>query len=353
MAALAACAAAVFIHLSCAEAADASAQTDVTVPKVNPLLLPPSRNGAKIPVEIALRVVNLSNIDEVEQRFRMVAYLLAKWHDPRLAFTPKAPWERFRVYDPDEVWKPNFDFANGVIPHSAFDVTLRVFPDGTVRYYERASALLSNSFHLRAFPFDRERLEILIHPPVSEAALVDFVIPAKDAPIGLEQRVYSSLAQWAIVGTQAKAEQIVVFNAETTSQMQFAIEVKRKFNFYIWKVFLPLLLMVVLSWSVFWIDVSELSSQVTISVTTILTVIAFAFAISSNLPKVPYLTFIDVFFLSCYVFVFLTAVELTLVHLAGRSKRDKVGRTIRRFSRILLPVLFVVTNLVMILIYFA
>ena len=110
--------------------------------------------------------------------------------------------------------------------------------------------------------------------------------------------------------------------------------------------------MVVLSWTVFWIDNSELSSQVTISVTTILTVIAFAFAISSNLPKVPYLTFIDVFFLTCYVFVFITAIELTLVHLAGRSKRDKMGRTIRHFSRIALPVLFVITNLLMIAIYY-
>ncbi len=68
--------------------------------------------------------------------------------------------------------------------------------------------------------------------------------------------------------------------------------------------FVPLLLMVILSWTVFWIESSELNSQVDISATTILTVIAFAFAIQANLPKVPYLTFIDVFFLVCYLFVF-------------------------------------------------
>jgi hypothetical protein len=206
--------------------------------------------------------------------------------------------------------------------------------------------------HLRCFPFDSQRLEILIHPPVSEAALVNLLGAASGASISVEERVYSSLAEWAIVGVMANAEQIFAFGTETTSQMRFTIEVKRKFNFYIWRVFLPLLLMVLLSWTVFWIDSSELSSQVTISVTTVLTVIAFAFAISTNLPKVPYLTFIDVFFLSCYVFVFITAIELTLVHLAGRSKRDKMGGTIRRFSRIVLPVLFVITNLLTIAIYF-
>jgi hypothetical protein len=198
----------------------------------------------------------------------------------------------------------------------------------------------------------RQRLEIFIHPPISEAAVVNLVGASGDASLSVEVRVYSSLAQWAVLGIRASAEPIRIFNTETTNQMRFAIEVQRKSNFYIRKVFLPLLLMVVLSWTVFWIDNSELNSQVTISVTTILTVIAFAFAISSNLPKVPYLTFIDVFFLSCYVFVFITAIELTLVHLAGRNQRDKMGRTIRRFSRIALPVLFVITNLLMIAIYY-
>lgn len=350
--ALVACTLAAIVHLDCAGAAYAAAPAGITMPEVNPLLTPPSRNGQKIPVQIALRVINLSDIDEVNQSFRLVAYLLAQWHDPRLAFAPKAAWERFRVYHPDDIWTPHFDFANGVVPHSAFDVTLRVFPDGTVKYYERSSAELSNTFNVRNFPFDRQRLEILIHPPVSEANLVNFVGAAGDASISAEQRVYWSLAQWAIAGIRASAEPISVFSTDRTNQMRFTIEVQRKSNFYIWKVFLPLLLMVVLSWTVFWIDSSELSSQATISVTTILTVIAFAFAISNTLPKVPYLTFIDVFFLSCYVFVFITAVELTLVHLAGRSHRDKMGRTIRRFSRIVLPILFVITNLLMIAIYF-
>jgi hypothetical protein len=275
------------MHLDCAYAEEAAAQAGMTAPQVNSLLTPPSLDGEKIPIQIALDVINLSDIDEVAQRFRVVAYLLAKWKDPRLAFVPKAAWEKFRVYHPDEVWMPHFDFANGVVPHSASDVTLRVFPDGTVKYYERSSAELSNSFHLRGFPFDSQRLEILIHPPVSEAALVSLLSPASGPSISVEERVYSSLAEWAIVGVLANAEQIFAFGTETTSQMRFTIEVKRKFNFYIWKVFLPLLLMVLLSWTVFWIDSSELSSQVTISVTTVLTVIAFAFAISTNLPKVP------------------------------------------------------------------
>jgi hypothetical protein len=329
-----------------------SSTRSVVAEAANPLLNPPVSDGYRLPVAIAMRVINISDIDEVTQRFKMVGYLIAHWKDPRLAFTPQASWEKFRTYSPNQIWYPRFDFVNGVVPHSAFDVTIRVFPDGTVRYSERSSAELSNTFRLRTFPFDRQTLEILIHPTVAEDALVELTPEHGAAAMSAEPRVYESLAQWAITGTSAAVEQVPGLSGESISEIRFTIKIARHFNFYIWKVFLPLLLMVVLSWTVFWIDPRELSSQVQISVTTILTVIAFAFAIQANLPKVPYLTFIDVFFLVCYLFVFATAIELTAVHLAGRSGHAEHVRRLSNAFRIVLPAAFVIVNLIMVLIYF-
>ena len=111
---------------------------------------------------------------------------------------------------------------------------------------------------------------------------------------------------------------------------------------------MALLLMVILSWSVFWVEARDLSNQVQIAVTTILTVIAFAFAISATMPRVPYLTYIDAFFLTCYVFVFLAIVELMAVHLSHRRDRaTDLGLRIQRISRWAIPAAFVVTNLIL------
>ncbi len=337
----------------CHPAAAAESAPPLITEAANPLLNPPVSDGYRLQVSIALRVINISGIDEVAQRFNVVGYLVARWKDPRLAFTPRAPWEKFRTYAPDQLWCPHFDFVNGVVPHSAYDVTIRVFPDGTVRYSERSSAELSNTFHLRTFPFDRQTLEILIHPSVAEDQTVELTPEHGAEAISAEPRVYQSLAQWTITGTNAAVEQVPGLSGEPISEIRFTVTIARRFNFYIWKVFLPLLLMVMLSWTVFWIDPTELSSQVQISVTTILTVIAFAFAIQANLPKVPYLTFIDVFFLISYLFVFATAIEITAVHFAGRAA-GKIARArkINSASRILLPAAFVAVNLIMALIYF-
>jgi Neurotransmitter-gated ion-channel ligand binding domain/Neurotransmitter-gated ion-channel transmembrane region len=336
----------------CSSGAAATSAPPVVAEAANPLLNPPISDGERLPVAIALRVINVSDIDEVSQRFKIVGYLLAHWKDSRLAFTPRAPWEKFRTYSPGQIWFPRFDFVNGVVPHSASDVTIRAFPDGTIMYSERSNAELSNTFHLRAFPFDRQTLEILIHPTVVEDEIVELTPERGVDPMSAEPRVYQSLAQWAITGMNATVEQFRGLGGESISEIRFSINIARHFNFYIWKVFFPLLLMVVLSWTVFWIDPAELSSRVQISVTTILTVIAFAFAIQANLPKVPYLTFIDLFFLVCYLFVFATAIELTAVHVANRSGLVAVARALNSASKIVLPAAFAVVNSIVVMIYF-
>jgi hypothetical protein len=345
---------AIAIVLVCSSGRVRAASTSAldSTPAVNSLLSPPNSDGNRIPVAIALRVINISDVDEVRQRFSMVGYLIADWKDPRLAFTPRARWEKFRTYSTDQVWSPHFDFVNGVVPHLASDMTMRVYPDGTVRYSERSSAELSNIFHLRTFPFDRQTLEILIHPMVAEGRIVEFSTLGGEHSISAEPRVYSSLADWQVTGTAASVEQIPGIGDESVSQVSFTLSIARRSNFYLWKVFVPLLLMVVLSWTVFWIESSELNSQVDISATTILTVIAFAFAIQANLPKVPYLTFIDVFFLVCYLFVFFPAIEITVLHRASRSGHEIFARRVNRLSRIFVPVAFVAANVLIVACYF-
>jgi hypothetical protein len=337
---------------SCDRACAASLSASASMSAADSLLNPPISDGKRITVAVALQILNISDIDEVRHRFQMVGYLIAEWKDPRLGFTPQAGWEKFRTYSIGQVWSPHFDFVNAVVPHSAFDTTMRVYPDGTVRYSERSSAELSNTFRLRTFPFDRQTLEILVHPTVAEEGIVEFSRLGGDRSISAEPRVYSSLAQWQVAGLRASVGQIPGIAGESVTEISFTLSIVRRSGFYIWKVFVPLLLMVTLSFTVFWIDSEELNSQVDIAATTILTVIAFAFAIQANLPKVPYLTFIDLFFLVCYLFVFFPAIEITVVHRAMRSGHGEFARRLNRLCRIALPVAFIVVNLLIVARFF-
>jgi hypothetical protein len=323
-----------------------AAQTPTGI-ATDPILQPPPYNGQPLDIDIGLHIVNISSIDEVSEQFQMDAYLFARWIDPRLAFTPSGPADQERNYAFGQVWIPQLEMINAATPRERYDTSIRVAPDGTVHYAERCKVGLSSKFALRRFPFDRQSLVIIIHPFLVDGPRVAFKLNDYSTWTASEFESYSSLAQWNLTAVQPRIEVARTYGGRTVPEARFAISVQRRSSFYLWKVFLPLLLMVFLSWAVFWIEASDLSNQIQVAVTTILTVIAFAFAISATMPRLPYLTYIDAFFLECYIYVFLAVVELMTVHVTHRSEvRRDLGLRIRKYSRWVIPASFVVTNLI-------
>jgi hypothetical protein len=311
----------------------------------DPILQPPPYNGQPLEVVIGLHIVNIAAIDEVSEQFQLDAYLFERWKDPRLAYSPEGPQDQVRNYAVGQIWIPQLEMINAATPRERDEISIMVSPDGTVRYAERLLVRLSSKFVLRRFPFDEQRLVVIIHPFLVDGPHIKFKLDDTSTWTATEFKSYSSLAQWNLISLNSELLVAPTYGGLTMPEARFQIDVKRRSSFYLWKVFLPLLLMVFLSWAVFWIEASDLSNQITVAVTTILTVIAFAFAISATMPRLPYLTYIDAFFLECYIYVFLAVVELMTVHVTHRSEvRRDLGLRIRKYSRFVIPAAFMVTN---------
>jgi hypothetical protein len=313
----------------------------------NPIRQPPFEDGNPLDITIRLHVVNLAAINEVSEQFQLNAYMFERWVDKRLAYTPEGPQDHLRNYAPAQIWTPQLEMINAASPRSRQEISIIVSPDGTVQYAERIVVTLSSSFHLRRFPFDQQRLLIIIHPFLAEGPRLKFKLDSESTWTASEFTSFSSLAQWHLTGLRSQLLDAATYGGMTVPEARFQIDVTRRSSFYLWKVFVPLLLMVFLSWAVFWIEADDLSNQIQVAVTTILTVIAFAFAISATMPRLPYLTYIDAFFLECYIYVFLAVVELMTVHVTHRSEvRRDLGLRIRKYSRWVIPASFAVTNIV-------
>jgi hypothetical protein len=315
----------------------------------NSMLLPPPAEGGRVKATVALHVLNLSSINEVNERFQLTGYLLAQWRDPRLTYQPTGSNDKYRTLAPDSVWRPRLVIINLVEPRQPYETSLRVEPDGLMSYVERFDALLTSTFDLKSFPIDAQKLEVIVHPFIDQQQSIAFVPSQLAVWTATEFNTYSSLESWRFKSLTFRLNSAASqFGEHAIAEARFEIVVERRYGFYLWKVFLPLLLMVIMSWSVFWFDPPEVSSQVTIAVTTILTIIAFALTISLTLPRVPYLTFADAFFLTCYIFAFVTMLEVTTVHIAYRHERRKLAATIRHTARWLVPTAFVVVNSILI-----
>src|SRR3984885_1550934 len=313
----------------------------------DPILQPPFEDGKPLDITIGLHVVNLASINEVSEQFQLDAYMFARWIDQRLAYTPQGPQDNLRNYAFGQIWIPQLEMINAATPRSRQEISIMGSPDGTVRFAERLVVTLSSSFHLRRFPFDQQHLLVIIHPFLADGPRLRFKLDNESTWTASEFTSFTSLAQWHLNGLRSQLLDAATYGGMTVPEARFEIDVTRRSSFYLWKVFIPLLLMVFLSWAVFWIEASDLSNQIQVAVTTILTVIAFAFAISATMPRLPYLTYIDAFFLECYIYVFIAVLELMTVHVTHRSEvRRDLGLQIRKYSRWIIPASFVVTNLI-------
>lgn len=310
---------------------------------------PPLVDDKPVTVTVGLYVVNLAGVDEVKETFELDGYLTAIWQDDRLKFSP-LPGSRVqaRNYSEDEVWTPRLTMANAAEPRNRYEITIRADSAGQITYVERFVVNLSANYDLLRFPFDSQKLILDLQPSLPDRDLIRLV--QKRSMLQLNRASYVGMAQWEIRGlTEQATDEFVGGTAERITQVRMTINVKRRYGFYIWKVFLPLLVMVAVSWTVYWMNLEDFGSQILVAITTILTVIAFAFSIEANLPRVPYVTYIDAFFLCCYFFVFVTVLELMAVNIVLRSSGRCSAIKIRHVGRWTVPAAFILVNLVLIL----
>jgi len=105
--------------------------------------------------------------------------------------------------------------------------------------------------------------------------------------------------------------------------------------------FVPLSLIVMMSWAVFWINPKHLAPQIGIATSAVFTLIAFQFSLGYTLPRISYLTQADVFVMGSMTLVFLAFGEAVLTGRLADKERLTLAQRIDRQARWLFPLAFV------------
>ena len=195
---------------------------------------------------------------------------------------------------------------------------------------------------LKDFPFDKQDLTIhledfsktsseLIYqygsPFSSNLAKIDTcLIPSKSA---FETDVDFSEFYLNDIVKAISTDHVYEFTAtpQTYSEHQFVLNVSRKKGFYFTKVISISLLIVLMSWIVFFIDVSDLQGRIGFSITAFLALTAHNFVINDLLPMISYLTTMDYIVLGTNILVFFTVIESFVVaRVAARYSVEKAKK---------------------------
>lgn len=317
-------------------------------PQIVPLPPAPARPGAgdgPTPVFVTAWYADITKIDSVAQEFSANLAFILNWQDPRLAHSGPG----VKTYALADVWHPRWLIVNeGNNVKRSLPERVDVTPGGEVVYRQRLVGSFTKPLYLQNFPFDRDTFDVKLVVLGYRPAEIELMPNKKSVLAGLKDGIgiapKLTMQDWRVTGVRAFAEPYVLAPGVEVAGYALRFSAERRVQHYILKVFVPLVLIVVMSWAAFWIDPSQTAPQVSVAVTSMLTLIAYRFAVGAEVPKLPYLTRLDAFILVSSLLVFLTLVEVvTTTALAAHSRID-VARRIDRFSRCIFPILFVLVS---------
>jgi len=283
-------------------------------------------------VEVKIVLLDVDEVNNVAQTFTANLATAIRWQDHGLVH--EGPGSISRPLD--EIWHPSILFINQQRIVATFPRTAEVFPDGTVVYRQRYWGNFSQPLELKTFPFDAQKLTLTL-------ANVGFgmrsvrLLPSPESGIAKQ----FSTPDWKVTGWDFVALDLPIEeNDAAVKGMVFSLDVKRDTSYFKYKIILPLVLIVMMSWMVFWIDPSLVATQISVSVTAMLTMIAYRFALAGLIPRLAFLTSLDFFVLVSTLAVFLGMIEvLYTAHLATNDQLEK-ARLVDRQARWIMPLIY-------------
>ena len=212
---------------------------------------------------------------------------------------------------------------------------------------------IKNKFNLKAFPFDKQRLSVKL-------ADTRFNLDKRNIFIseGTHKFLYNYVKKNEILGWNLTGYEINDFQYKNPFHMEndfsdglsLDLIIERKHGYYLFKIVIPIILILLICWGSVWIDPKEIESRLTITIVCLLSLIAYNFVIDSELPKLEYLTVMDWIILISYVYAtipnFLSIISFkiqkTNINLCG--KIESISKTYGILSYVLVIFFIIIIN---------
>jgi hypothetical protein len=292
-----------------------------------------NRTGKPEKVLVAVGLLDLDAVSSVDQSFTVNLGLRFRWRDPLLAHDGDGNLRRHL----NDISAPRFLLINEQKTWSTMLDVVDISPDGEAIFRMRLWGNFSQPLNLQDFPFDDHEFSI----PV-------LAIGQDGTPVTLESDPEAksyiadilSVPDWKITEWSAGQAHIELTREVAGAGYVFRFHAERIYTHYVVKFLIPLILIVMMSWVVFWIDPEEAGSQLSVAVTAALTLIAYHIALAGKLPDIPYLTRMDLFLFGSTLLVFSALLEVVITSRLARRGSTPLARRLDVVCRVVFPAVY-------------
>jgi hypothetical protein len=286
--------------------------------------------AAPIEVKTGLKILRISAVDSPNENYTVLGSLRMDWTDPALAFSPDSCNCSVKLFNDKDVdrfvtevgsrW-PAFTFFNQLGNRWIQSRAAAIWPDGRARYAESFNTTFQADFDFRKYPFDTQTFPVYLDLLYPTSVYTMTELPGYseiDPAHGEDEFIISDLTATASTVTPSAADQPV-------SRLTFSFSAPRHLNYYLLQVFLPIILIILISWFTFFLR--DYTRRIEAAAANILLFIAFSWSLAGNYPRLGYITFLDAIMgVTFAVNVLVLLYNVYMKRLENQGKDERVQR---------------------------
>uniref|UniRef100_A0A8C2T365 Glycine receptor alpha 1 n=1 Tax=Coturnix japonica TaxID=93934 RepID=A0A8C2T365_COTJA len=284
----------------------------------------PNFKGPPVNVSCNIFINSFGSIAETTMDYRVNIFLRQQWNDPRLAYN-EYPDDSLDL-DPsmlDSIWKPDLFFANEKGAHfheiTTDNKLLRISRNGNVLYSIRITLTLACPMDLKNFPMD---VQTCIMQLESFGYTMNDLIFEWQEKGAVQVADGLTLPQFILKEEKDLRYCTKHYNTGKFTCIEARFHLERQMGYYLIQMYIPSLLIVILSWVSFWINMDAAPARVGLGITTVLTMTTQSSGSRASLPKVSYVKAIDIWMAVCLLFVFSALLEYAAVNFVSRQHKE-------------------------------
>eukprot|EP01012_Entosiphon_sulcatum_P041779 TRINITY_DN5566_c0_g2_i1.p1 TRINITY_DN5566_c0_g2~~TRINITY_DN5566_c0_g2_i1.p1 ORF type:complete len:525 (+),score=88.25 TRINITY_DN5566_c0_g2_i1:175-1749(+) len=304
-----------------------------------------------VDVHCQMYVEDIPYIHTAEETFRIVIDVSWEWVDDRiLERTPGKPMSSVNAWRivperRESMWLPRLEIINAIEIEAEEQALEALVRDGRPKIVQgmKYSITAKNRMHLQRFPFDIQRLQLIIRSSVWPKRDMEFrLLPHQCRDVLGDYEPSIALNEFTMERSFLKLGEhtypmTAILEGPTAglySEWRFNLDVRRRPNFYLFKIVFPFLLIIALNAMTMLCDASDIATRTSISITLFLTAVAFQLVVSGDMPKIAYATRLDHLMDVLYLLLSLSIVyNIVQFRLSKKSDEDLLWRIdIRAFG---------------------
>ncbi|XP_078246467.1 gamma-aminobutyric acid receptor subunit gamma-3 isoform X3 [Pogona vitticeps] len=216
-------------------------------------------------IDVDIYVNSIGPVSSINMEYQIDIFFAQTWTDSRLRFN--STMKRSLTLNSNMVgliWIPDTIFRNSKTAEAHWITTpnqlLRIWNDGKILYTLRLTINAECQLQLHNFPMDKHSCPLIF-------SSCDYIV------------------------------------------MTIYFDLSRRMGYFTIQTYIPCILTVVLSWVSFWIKKDATPARTALGITTVLTMTTLSTIARNSLPRVSYVTAMDLFVTVCFLFVFAALME--------------------------------------------